>query len=516
MTRRWQTMHPVVALAMVSIAGLLLVLATPPWSAGWLAPVAVALVSLAMTSVARVRMAVLLGACHFLVFYAVLVRWVVVVTPVALIALVVLMTLWGAVLGWLLWHAQRHRFSLWLAPACWVLVETLRSWLPWGGFPWGRLAFTAGIGDFTRLAYLVSAAGLTYAIALAGHLLARWWITPKLLVRDVRIVAASVLGLFIVVWSLSGPLPRPDKPRQGSDTQTQTVLLVQGGVPRAGLMTAEQEIAVFNNHLRTTNRAISARKLTAQEAARVLVVWPESSVGYAVLADEQSVQLLQDLVDRTGVTLLTGSVLADSVQPNGLRNRGMLWQPGRGVTQTYDKQHLVPFGEFVPFRSLARTLSPEVDLVGRDFIPGARAGTFAFPRDSSQTFGDVICFEVAYDDVVRKLAHVGFLVNQTNNATYLGTGQPEQQFRMAQVRAAEMGKYVLVAATSGVSGVIDARGRVVSGSLVRTNSARAYWSQVGLNPNPPVSQVVGPTLQWLCAGAIIAMLAGVTRRRRQR
>ena len=87
---------------------------------------------------------------------------------------------------------------------------------------------------------------------------------------------------------------------------------------------------------------------------------------------------------------------------------------------------------------------------------------------------------------------------------------------MAQVRAAEMGKYVLVAATSGVSGVIDARGRVVSGSLVRTNSARAYWSQVGLNPNPPVSQVVGPTLQWLCAGAILAMLAGVTRRRRQR
>ncbi|NDB18651.1 MAG: apolipoprotein N-acyltransferase [Actinobacteria bacterium] len=258
---------------------------------------------------------------------------------------------------------------------------------------------------------------------------------------------------------------------------------------------------------------MAARGLSAREAGAVLVVWPESSVGYAALSDSQSVQLLQDLVDRTGVTLLTGSVLDDTVQTTGLRNRGMLWQPGRGVTHTYDKQHLVPFGEFVPLRDIARKVSPQVDMVARDFVAGSQPGVFPLPGGSTRTFGDVICFEVAYDASVRELARVGFIVNQTNNATYLGTGQPEQQFRMAQVRAAEMGKYVLVAATSGVSGVVDGRGHVVNDSVVRTNTPRAQWVRVGLNSKPPVSSLTGPVIQWLCAAAVLLMVLPRRRRR---
>ena len=495
------------------VSALLLVGATPPLSWGWLAPLGVAVFTQGVRTAARPRSAALLGAVQFAVFYLLLVRWVVAVTPVALIALVLLMTLWGGLLGALVWRAQRHRLGLWLSPACWVFVETLRSWLPWGGFPWGRLAFVAGIGDVTRVAYLVSAAGLTYLIALAGGLLLRWRSRPRGVWREVRLTAALVVALAASVWSVSAALPTADDDGAVGDAQSQVVLLVQGSVPREGLMTASQELAVFRNHLTATQNAIAARGLSAREAGAVLVVWPESSVGYAALSDSQSVQLLQDLVDRTGVTLLTGSVLDDTVQTTGLRNRGMLWQPGRGVTHTYDKQHLVPFGEFVPLRDIARKVSPQVDMVARDFVAGSQPGVFPLPGGSTRTFGDVICFEVAYDASVRELARVGFIVNQTNNATYLGTGQPEQQFRMAQVRAAEMGKYVLVAATSGVSGVVDGRGHVVNDSVVRTNTPRAQWVRVGLNSKPPVSSLTGPVIQWLCAAAVLLMVLPRRRRR---
>lgn len=507
------TMTAVAPLTRILFSAALLVLAMPPYSWGWLAIPAVALLTRTINGVTRARSAAVLAALHSIVFFVVLVRWVVAVTPVALVALVLLMALWGAVLGVLLWRVRGQRWALWLAPACWVVVETLRSWLPWGGFPWGRLAFVGGLGDVTRVALVTSATGLTYLIALLGGLLAHLWMRDRSVRRSIGGVLMTVPLLAVAVWSAT-PAVVTDQRGNDSDVITQRVLLVQGGVPRAGLMTVEQEFAVFRNHLTATKAAIAARGLTPAQARSVLVVWPESSVGYAVLADATTVQLLQDLVDSTGVSLLSGSVLDDSVRTTGLRNRGMLWQPGRGVTQSYDKQHLVPFGEFVPLRSIARRLTSQVDLVSRDFIGGTRPGIFAIPGSTS-IFGDVICFEIAYDANVRELGDVDFVVNQTNNATYLGSGQPMQQFRMAQVRAAELGKYVLVAATSGVSGAIDSHGQVIPHTVVTENITSAQWIDVPILRARPPSVLVGPVLQWVCAAVVAAMLLRAGRRKRK-
>lgn len=485
----------------VTLSALLLVAAAPPYSWGVLAVPAVALLTGAVVGAGRARTAVLIGAVHGAVYFAVLIRWVYVVTPVALVALVALTAAWGGLLTWLLWRARDRRWTLVAAPACWVLVETLRSSVPWGGFPWGRLAFVGGLGDVTRLALVVSAAGLTYAVALAGGLLSRWWQLRRVPARD--LLACALAGA-----ALSGAVAA-SAPPTGPKV---SVLLVQGGVPRQGLMTAEQERQVFANHLDVTRSGLRRAPAT-QDSAR-LVVWPESSVGYAALADGRAVQELQAVVDSSEVALLSGSVIEDTTAASGLRNRAMLWQPGRGVTDTYDKQHLVPFGEFVPLRSIARKVTAKVDLVGRDFIPGTRPGIFTIPG-STVSLGDLICFEVAYDASVRQLARVGIVVNQTNNATYLGSGQPSQQYRMAQVRAAELGKPVLVAATSGVTGAIDARGRTIVGTLVEDNVARARWVTVRSSAGTPPSAHTGPLLQWACA-IVVAVLVLPRRRRRER
>jgi apolipoprotein N-acyltransferase len=125
----------------------------------------------------------------------------------------------------------------------------------------------------------------------------------------------------------------------------------------------------------------------------------------------------------------------------------------------YVKQRPVPFGEFVPFRPVLTRIIGRFDRIPRDFIAGDTSGVL---QVGNARLGDVICFEVAYDDVVRNTVRDGgrALAVQTNNATFAGLGQPEQQVAMSRLRAVETGRTVLVAATSGISAVIDPTGGI--------------------------------------------------------
>ena len=134
-------------------------------------------------------------------------------------------------------------------------------------------------------------------------------------------------------------------------------------------------------------------------------------------------------------------------------NTGIVWDPVTGPGATYVKQHPVPFGEYMPFRDVLRRLSDKVDLVPRDFARGERTGLL---QVGPAAVGDVICFEVAYDGLVRDAVRAGgqLLVVQTNNATFGRSAQTAQQLAMGRLRAVEHGRAVLVAATSGISAVI--------------------------------------------------------------
>jgi apolipoprotein N-acyltransferase len=176
----------------------------------------------------------------------------------------------------------------------------------------------------------------------------------------------------------------------------------------------------------------------------------------------------------------------------------------------YVKRHPVPFGEYMPFRSLARRISSKVDLVPRDFAGGAKPGVLDV---GPARLADVICFEVAYDGVVRDAVRGGgrLLVVQTNNATFGHSGETHQQLAMGRLRAVEHGRAVLVAATSGVSAVIAPDGRLVDRSGVFTRDLLVQ--QVPLRGGTTVASRVGALPELLlCVVAAFAVLTALVRR----
>jgi apolipoprotein N-acyltransferase len=228
-------------------------------------------------------------------------------------------------------------------------------------------------------------------------------------------------------------------------------------VPRMGLDFNAQRRAVLDNHVNATV-ALAGRVAAGQEERPDLVIWPENASDIDPLRNADAADRIADATDAIGVPILVGAVLQGPEQGQ-VRNVGLLWQPGTGVDeeQMYVKRHPVPFGEYIPLRSLARKVSKEVDRV-RDMVAGDHPGVI---RTGPVVIGDVICFEVAYDEVVRDTVTggAGILVVQTNNATF-DEAEARQQLAMVRLRAIEHGRSALMASTVGVSGFVDAHGTV--------------------------------------------------------
>jgi len=172
-------------------------------------------------------------------------------------------------------------------------------------------------------------------------------------------------------------------------------------------------------------------------------------------------------------------------------NAGYVWDPATGAGERYVKRHLVPFGEYVPFRDLLGDRISRLGRIAKDFQPGTEPGAL---KIGGTTIADVICFEIGYDGIVRDAVRAGgeAIVVQTNNATYGRRGQPQQQALMSRIRAVEHGRSVLVASTSGISQIVLPDGDVVASTgeferavLVREvplRTARTLADRVGALP----------------------------------
>jgi apolipoprotein N-acyltransferase len=194
------------------------------------------------------------------------------------------------------------------------------------------------------------------------------------------------------------------------------------------------------------------------------VLWPENASDLDPFNDPLAASLVESAVKRAGVPVLVGAVLDDPKDPvHYVQNAGVVWDPVSGPGERYVKRHPVPFGEYLPFRSVGTKIGGRFSLVPRDFRHGSGPGVLDV---GPARIGDVICFEIAYDGIVRDAVTSGgrVIVVQTNNATYGRTGETEQQLAMSQLRAVEHGRAVLVVATSGVSAVIRPDGTVADRS----------------------------------------------------
>jgi len=498
----WRT-----ALAVVS--GVLLALAFPPVGASLLAPPAVALFVLATYGTTAWRGA-LIGAIQGAVSFAILLRWMSVVGSDAWLLLVGLCAFWIAIVGAGQALVTRLRWwPLWVA-CVWVLQEALRDRIPLGGFPWGRLAFAQTATTLTPWAAVAGAPAVTFATALAGAVLAFIALVVAARRTSWRAWAAAGAGGLVII-ALAGLLvPRPIQGQGEGGPATAVAAVVQGGVPSTGLTVADERREVFERHLAQTLR-LAQDVASGTVPQPDVVIWPENAVDIDPYVDRTVADEISAAARAVAAPILVGAIIDAPGDPSRIANVGIVWDPQSGPGELYLKRHPVPFGEYIPFRSLVAPLVGRLDRVPRDMAPGQEAGVL---QAGSVRLGDVICFEVAYDEVVHDAVTAGgrVLVVQTNNATFAGLGQPEQQIAMSRLRAVEHGRAVLVAATSGISAVIAPDGAVVS--EIDEANVGYLIDTVPLRDTLTLADRLGQIPEWLLAALGLGAMAWAAVRRR--
>ncbi len=360
----------------------------------------------------------------------------------------------------------------------WVCVEAVRDRWPYA-FPWGRLAMSQSVAPDVRWVAVGGAPLLSFLVALTGAMIARAvlaQLAPGLpgSWRSRKSWGPALAAVVTAGLVLAGGL-LPVDPTGGAPTVP--VAAIQGNVPRARNLPQ-----LLNDSEVTQNHAAATLKLAAEvKAGRLpapdLVIWPENSTDQDPRQDPAIYAELAAAVAAVGHPVLVGEVLQDPQ-----RNVGQLWVPGRGPTTFYVKRELVPFGEYIPFRGIISSFSSLPSLQPVDFTPGHQAVVF----DVGQIrLGDVICYEVAFDNLVRSEVTAGanLLAVQSNDADFEIDGQlgeTEQQTAMARIRAIESDRALVYASTTGESTIIAPDGTLIAHSGV--------WQQAILDaPVPLVS-----------------------------
>lgn len=392
---------------------------------------------------------------------------------------------------------------VWLACA-WVAVEAVRSRVPFGGFPWGRIAFGQPDGFLLPLAALAGAPGLSFVVVLLGALLAAVAVAvinvhPRALAGPG--VAVAVVG--VLTWTLA--------PSQTAEPEEQsvTVALVQGNVPRLGLDFNAQRRAVLDNHVRRTLDL--AEEVSSGRVVRPdVVVWPENSSDIDPFGNRDAAAQIDRAARAIEVPILVGAVIAGSHSTS--RNTLVVWDPVTGPGQEHDKRQLVPFGEYLPLRGLMTQLSSYASRAG-NFIPGTGDGVVDL---AGVPVAVATCYEVAFDDLVTESVRAGaqLIAVPTNNATFGRTEMTYQQLAMSRVRAVEHDKAVVIAATSGVSAVIEPDGTIAQ----RTElfSPDVLIARVPLRTTTTLATRIGAAGEGICAAAVLAALIVRTWRSRLR
>lgn len=436
-------------LALSIVAGLLLTASFPNLDVWFLAPIAVAVITWLQWRSRGVR-ALLMGLVFGLTLFLSLMPWLRVIGTDAWIAASVFCALWVGLLGW----ATSRLTWLPLAPVwvgfAWVAMELIRENLPILGFTWGRLAFSQSSSPLGGFAAWGGAVGVTFLVAVIGALLA------QAARADTWPRSALPAGSAIALIALVGIVPGPALPSTGSTR----VALIQGGTPQSGLGDRDVRREVLASHA-TVTRDLGADVDAGRTPRPDLVLWPENSVDFDPFQDAEAARTIQEAADAAGTPLLVGAVMDHREDPTLRANVAILWRPTIGPEQVYVKQRLVPFGEFIPLRSLIASRIERLDRVRRDFAPGDEPGLFPV---AGGILGNVICFEVAYDAAITEIVARGadILTVQTNNATWAGMNQINQQLAIERLRARETGRSLGIAATTGATVAFDPQGREIA------------------------------------------------------
>ena len=445
-----------VALLITALSGALLSAAFEPVGKWWVAPIAIAAHMFALSLTKRKVLSTFIFAA---VMNLIVLHWS--STFVGSLPWLIL------ALGLSVLYLPLALVSRWGMPAyplIFVLLEEVRNRFPFGGFGWVRLAYTQADAPFSKIAAIGGAAGLSAFTLLCGLILF------FLLKRRFSIITLIPFLLVLIPINLT-------------TTGSTKVLMIQGNVPQMGLDFNSRAKAVFNNHFERTQAELT------KDSNVDFVLWPENSVDVDPFTNKDVKQGL-DSIDRP---LIIGAIMGKG---NKLLNTSILW--GGDLPPTYVKQHLTPFGEYIPLRSLASKISPYTDRV-TDFEPGQSQVLFTV---KSAVIAPIICFELVDDQILHEGAvSANILAVQTNSATFGMSAESAQQLSITRVRAIEHGRNIVSVSTTGYSAVINSEGKVVQKSSMGT--AESIRADVGLLEGKTPRDAAG---DWALVGVLFVLL----------
>ena len=338
------------------------------------------------------------------------------------------------------------------APFVWVASELGRTQLL-TGFPWVLLGYSQV--SMLPIAQLASVVGVYGVSALVASVSA----AAAMVATNAGWRAAGVVGsllLAVTVWG-SVRVSRSELTRMGDPVR---VGLLQGNIDQSEKTDLARARAIFSAYLAMTRQAIGA--------GAELVIWPESSTPFMFEEDPEGANRIRAIAREARVPILVGSDQIEWRLENGRRipgryfNSAFLVRADGTTAGVYRKMHLVPFGEYVPLKRLLFFAAPLVEAVG-PFSAGADAALLPV---GAHPVSVAICYEVVYPNLVRQFVRGGseLLTTITNDAWFGRTSAPYQHFEQASMRAIEEGRYLVRAANTGISGIVDPYGRVLARS----------------------------------------------------
>ena len=449
-----------VSLLLSALSGLLLSGAYEPIGQWWLAPIALAAHMYALTVTERKLLSSLIFA---FTLNAIVLHWS--------------STFVGSV-PWLILAAGLSFFYMPLAlvtrwgiasyPFLFIVLEEIRNRFPFGGFGWVRIAYTQADAPYSKIAAIGGAPALSAAVLLIA-----------LTIFFAFQLRFSILQLVPLLFLLV--------PIHLDNVGSSKVLLIQGDVPQMGLDFNSRAKAVFNYHFDLTKKSL------AQDSNVDFVLWPENAVDVDPFQN-LDIKISLDSIQKP---LIIGAIV---YKGNKLLNTSILW--GGELPPIYVKQHLTPFGEYIPLRSIASKISPLTDRV-QDFEPGQGSQFFVI---NEAVIAPVICYELIDDQILSEAAQgSNLLAVQTNSATFGMSAESAQQLSITRIRAIEHGRNIVSVSTTGYSAVIDYRGKVIQKSSMGT--AETIRAEVDLLEGRTPRDKVG---NWALIGVLILLL--LTRR----
>ncbi len=476
------------------LSGLLLAAAFPKWDQTWLLIFALVPLLWALKG-QSLKAAFWLGLLSGLTHYVALLYWIVFVTHVfgklpLIVAIGILLLLAGYLclyralcgLG-VAWGEARGRSLLWWAPALWVVLEMGQTYII-SGFPWEPL----GNGLYRhplllQLADITGVYGLSFLVVLVNVSVYLLFFPPR--GKDLQFRQAAAVGLIVVLWLGYGYYRLGEMAALTAASPKIKVAVVQGNIKQGEKWKKEMVQTTLNRYAELTRKVQGSR----------LIIWPETAAPFLYLRTPDLAAEVQKIAKESGAYLLFGAP-AYELTGGGERyfNRAYLLNPQGETIGSYDKAHLVPYGEYVPLRRFFPFIGKMVPMVG-DFAEGPVGATISLPEGA---IGVQVCYESIFPYLSRAQVANGarLLVNITNDAWFGKTAAAYQHLSMAVLRAVENHVCLARAANTGISAFIDGTGRLLWTSELYVPEAHAL--ELAWLPGGSLYTQIGDAFAWAC------------------